>query len=248
MEVEFSSQSGFTYGYSGHDFVEEGTPSLELAYALTTHKAQGSEFGLTIFVLPDPCWLLSRELLYTALTRQRERLVILHQRELSGLKRYAAPGWSETARRLTNLFRPPSQIALEDRFLEEALIHRTRRGDAVRSKSEVIIADLLYAKGLTDYRYEQQLTGTDGETRYPDFTIDDAETGLRVYWEHLGMLHDPAYRDRWERKLAWYREQGILVREEGQGPNGTLVITRDDERGGVDSAEFERIVREVFGR
>lgn len=84
--------------------------------------------------------------------------------------------------------------------------------------------------------------------RYPDFTIEDAESGLRVYWEHLGMLHDPAYRDRWERKLAWYWEQGILPWEEGGGPNGALVITRDDERGGVDSAEFERIVREVLGR
>ena len=52
---------------------------LELAYALTVHKSQGSQFGTVILVLPNPCHLLSRELLYTALTRQKDRIVILHQ-------------------------------------------------------------------------------------------------------------------------------------------------------------------------
>src|SRR5205085_2924550 len=47
LEVEFSSQQGFAYGYGGWDFGTEGDPSLELAYAITVHKAQGSEFALT---------------------------------------------------------------------------------------------------------------------------------------------------------------------------------------------------------
>ena len=123
---------------------------------------------------------------------------------------------------------------------------RTCRGEAVRSKSEVIIANLLNDNGL-DYRYEEPLTGSDGVVRYPDFTIDDAATGLKVYWEHLGMLGDPTYRTRWERKLAWYRTQGILPRAEGEGPAGTLVITSDDEQGGIDAAQLEQVVREVFG-
>ena len=42
--------------------------------ALTIHKAQGSEFELVILVLPNPCRLLSRELIDTALTRQRLRV------------------------------------------------------------------------------------------------------------------------------------------------------------------------------
>lgn len=70
IAVEFSSQQGVAYDFSGKDFSREGSNSLELAYAVTIHKAQGSEFGLTILVLPDPCWLMSCELLYTALTRQ----------------------------------------------------------------------------------------------------------------------------------------------------------------------------------
>ena len=71
LEVEFSSQPRFKYDFTDRDFSEEGSPALELAYALTVHKSQGSEFGTVFLVLPNPCGLLSRELLYTALTRQR---------------------------------------------------------------------------------------------------------------------------------------------------------------------------------
>lgn len=249
LEVEFSSQPGYSYDYMDWEFGEEGNPPLELAYAITVHKSQGSEFGTTFLVLSSPLRMQSRELLYTALTRQRDKVIILHQGELSELKRYASDLYSETARRLTNLFGPPTLVPVHDRFLENKLIHRTRRGELVRSKSEVAIADLLFTKqdvGL-EYEYEKPLTGQDGATRYPDFTVEDAAMGLTVYWEHLGMMHDPGYRDRWERKLVWYREQGIVPREEGGGPNGTLLITRDDERGGIDVQSWEVLLGEVFG-
>ena len=147
---------------------------LELAYALTVHKSQGSEFGTVILVLPNPCRLLSRELLYTALTRQKDRIVILHQGPRTELRKYSSDDRSETARRLTNLFVAPSPVEIDGRFFEENLIHRTARGEMVRSKSEVIIADHLADKGV-DYGYEQPLT-IEGVTKYPDFTIEDMES------------------------------------------------------------------------
>ncbi len=245
LEVEFSSQPGVSYGFGGEDFSREGDSRLELAYAITVHKAQGSEFGLTFLVFPANA-MLSRELLYTALTRQRNKVVILHQGDVGELRRHAGPGRSETAQRLTNLFVPPVLVEVGGQFLEENLIHRTRRGEAVRSKSEVIIADLLYARGFTEYLYEARLVGRDGSVRYPDFTIDDVETGQKVYWEHLGMMHDPEYRARWDKKLVWYREQDILPHEEGGGSGGTLVVTRDDEQGGINSGQLEQLVEEVF--
>lgn len=245
LEVEFSSQPGLSYGFGVSDFSREGDSRLELAYAITVHKAQGSEFGLTFLVFPAKA-MLSRELLYTALTRQRSKVVILHQGDVGELRLHAGPGRSETAQRLTNLFSPPILVEVGGQFLEKNLIHRTRRGEAVRSKSEVIIADLLYTKGFTEYLYEARLVGKDGSVRYPDFTIDDAETGRKVYWEHLGLMHDPEYRARWEKKLAWYRDQDILPHGEGGGSGGTLVITRDDEQGGIDSGRLEQLVEEVF--
>lgn len=245
LEVEFASQPCFKYGYTGRDFSEEAEPKLELAYALTVHKVQGSEFGIIFLIVPNPCWLLSRELLYTALTRQQDRVIIFHQGNPHELKRFATDYYSEAAKRLTNLFEAPSRVELQDRFLEDRLIHRTRRGESVRSKSEVIIADLLYSKKI-EYSYEAPLVGEDGKTRYPDFTFEDDESGLTVFWEHLGMLQVPEYRERWEKKLKWYREQEILPLEEGGGDKGVLVITKDDDRGGIQSDEIEKVLDDVI--
>jgi ATP-dependent exoDNAse (exonuclease V) alpha subunit len=244
LEVEFSSQPHFKYDFTSRDFAEEGNPALELAYALTVHKSQGSEFGTVFLVLPNPCRLLSRELIYTALTRQKDRIMILHQGPRGDLRKYSSDDRSETARRLTNLFVPPSPIPIDGHIYEESLIHRTSRGEMVRSKSEVIIAnELAYRK--VEYSYEQPLT-IDGVTKYPDFTIEDAESGRCFYWEHCGMLHVPSYRHRWEDKLSWYRTQGILPFEEGGGPEGTLVVTRDKANGGIDSEKIKQVLKEVL--
>lgn len=52
-------------------------PQWELAYAMTVHKSQGSEFGQVLLVLPEnDAPLLTRELIYTAVTRARERFEI----------------------------------------------------------------------------------------------------------------------------------------------------------------------------
>ncbi len=244
LEVEFSSQPGHKYDFTNRDFGEEGNAVLELAYALTVHKSQGSEFGTVILVLPNPCRLLSRELLYTALTRQKDRIVILHQGPRTELRKYSSDNRSETARRLTNLFVAPSPVAIDGRFFEEYLIHRTARGEMVRSKSEVIIADHLANKGVA-YGYEQPLT-IEGVTKYPDFTVEDMESGLSFYWEHCGMLHVPSYRRRWEEKLAWYKANGILPYEEGGGPNGTLIVTRDEANGSIDSAKITKLIVELL--
>jgi len=52
------------------------------AYALTTHKSQGSEFDRVVVVLPESgSRILTRELLYTAVTRARKEVAILGPRE-----------------------------------------------------------------------------------------------------------------------------------------------------------------------
>jgi hypothetical protein len=244
LKVEFSSQPKYAYDFSDNDFGEESEPILELAYALTVHKAQGSEFTKVILSLPNPCRLLSRELLYTALTRQRDRIVVLYQGALSEIRKFTSHEFSETACRLTNLFQKPSLIEHKGKFYEERLIHRTLRDEMVRSKSELTIADRLYSNHI-DYLYEHPLT-LNGRTRYPDFTIEDAESGRKFYWEHCGVLLDPNYQERWERKLKWYRDNGILPWQEGGGPNGTLIVTEDSKEGGISSKDIESIIRSVI--
>lgn len=240
IEVEFATQAGHVVRFSGGDFDEDGQADLELAYALTIHKAQGSEFGTVFLILPRSPRMLSRELLYTALTRQQRRIIILHQGPATDLLRLSGEEHSAIATRLSNLFGPPSLKQVKGRFLEESLIHVTSRGDAVRSKSEVIIANLLHSKGI-DYRYEEPLE-IDGMVKLPDFTWEDDDAGTTVYWEHLGMLHDPHYRRRWEEKLAWYRGHGILPRAEGQGRRGVLIVSEDGPDGGIDCAAIGRLL------
>ena len=245
MHVVFSTQPRYSVRFFNSDFSEERDADLELAYALTVHKAQGSEFKTVLLVLPESNYMLSRELIYTALTRQTRKLVILLQGSVGDLLRISSEEYSDSAKRLTNLFAPPNPVAIGDRLLEEGLIHRTARGEAVRSKSEVIIANLLDAVGV-DYRYEEPLV-LDGVTKFPDFTIDDDDTGVKYYWEHLGMLSDGRYRRRWNEKLEWLRGHGIVPREEGGGEEGTLIVTQDSDDGGIDSEAVSRLIGELFG-
>ena len=58
--------------------VDELRDRLTLAFALTVHKAQGSEYDHVALVLPDrDIPLLSREILYTAVTRARRSVVVI---------------------------------------------------------------------------------------------------------------------------------------------------------------------------
>ena len=96
-----------------------------------------------------------------------------------------------------------------------------------------------------DYAYERPLT-IEGVTKYPDFTIEDMESGKTLYWEHCGMLHVPSYKKRWEEKLGWYRSHGILASEAGGGENGTLVVTRDQANGSIDSSRITSLISELL--
>ena len=56
--------------------------AVETVYAMTIHKSQGSQFDTAAILLPPPSSrILTRELLYTAVTRARERLVVVGTEE-----------------------------------------------------------------------------------------------------------------------------------------------------------------------
>lgn len=249
LKVEFSSQKGFTYDFYGSDFTDEGEPSLELAYALTIHKAQGSQFGLTIIVVPEAHPILSRELLYTALTRHQTRVVVMHQGPRSLLKELTAPHRSEAARRMTNLVRDCQMVEIPQAkgsaFMQEGLVYRTGRGLTVRSKSEWIISEALASAGVA-FEYEKPLT-LNGVTRYPDFTIEDEISGCTFYWEHLGMLDRAEYRRSWERKLQWYKQNDILPIEDGGGVRGALVTTCESSEKPFDGHAVAEAVAFISG-
>lgn len=56
--------------------------TVETVHAMTVHKSQGSQFSTVVVILPGPdSRILTRELLYTAVTRARERLVVVGSEE-----------------------------------------------------------------------------------------------------------------------------------------------------------------------
>ncbi|MBQ7491102.1 MAG: ATP-dependent RecD-like DNA helicase [Clostridia bacterium] len=64
------------------DYSFDELPELELAYAITAHKAQGSEYAAVVIpVFSAPQRLLSRNLLYTAVTRAKHLLVMVGREE-----------------------------------------------------------------------------------------------------------------------------------------------------------------------
>lgn len=120
----------------------------------------------------------------------------------------------------------------------EQRIHPTLRGEKVRSKSEMTLANLLYAAGIP-YRYEALLC-LDGQDYYPDFTILDPVTGKIYYWEHFGKTGERVYMARADNKIAFYREHGIV-----QWQN--LLVTYDTPEGAVDAQMMQRMIELFFG-
>jgi hypothetical protein len=125
------------------------------------------------------------------------------------------------------------------RYYAQHLIHRTRpssahpQGIMVRSKSEVIVADILTSLGIS-CEYEQKLLSKDNpnDFKLPDFTV--SYEGDTFYWEHLGMLSVPSYKQAWDRKQHWYEENGYLDR---------VITSEDGPDGSIDASEIERIAR-----
>ncbi len=94
MTIEFDDRHSVEYSYKMLD-------ELELAYAITIHKSQGSEYpAVVIPLLGGPRMLLNRNLLYTAVTRAKKCVVlvgnehtfeemeknVMQQKRYSGLK------------------------------------------------------------------------------------------------------------------------------------------------------------------
>lgn len=113
------------------------------------------------------------------------------------------------------------------------------REGKVALKAELAIAEKLHAMGVS-YVYEQPLKLGD-RTRYPDFTIEDDDSGVTYYWEHLGLLLDPDYARRWEIKRQAYLDAGVCPIEEARDADRILITTREVQGSGLDMPEIERL-------
>jgi hypothetical protein len=227
-----------TFGYKSQGQNESDDSNLELAYAITVHKSQGSDFDYVFLIVPKTGRIISRELIYTALTRAKKKLVLLVEGDdPHWIINLSKPQYSVTAKRNTHIFRPSVREIKSSIPFAEGLIHKTKKeGLLVRSKSEVIIANLLIATPI-DFEYEREYKGRNGQKRIPDFTFIDA-AGELIILEHLGMMSIPSYKSDWEKKLKFYEDNKFKLNE-------NLFITTESETGGIDSIAIEKVIAKI---
>ena len=116
---------------------------------------------------------------------------------------------------------------------------KTAKGDMVRSKSEMIIANALYAKDIP-YKYECPLyLKNSNMTIHPDFTILRMSDRREIYLEHYGMLDDPSYAQRAVQRNNAYAHDGIILGER-------LYVTMESGRIPLDTESLNTLIEKVF--
>ena len=98
-----------------YDFTQ--LDELELAYAISIHKSQGSEFPVVVIPMAwGPPMLMTRNLLYTAVTRAKEMVVLVgRERTIQAMvqNNHISNRYSGLERRLKSLF---TSLVVDDKF------------------------------------------------------------------------------------------------------------------------------------
>lgn len=109
----------------------------------------------------------------------------------------------------------------------ESLNVKTKAGIYVRSKSEKIIADVLFDNKIP-FRYEQALLLGDIKI-FPDFTILTPGSADQIkIWEHFGMMDSPSYANNVKNKLGAYFDAAFI-------PGYNLITTFESRKTPLDS-------------
>ena len=172
--------------YDDNDLIKQLIQKSYLKEALTAARKEMNSLGKIVKNYPEQ----TLEDVYSTLSDERKEYAIP-----------IIPDGSEAADRWLAMPDPGRNlISIETEFY-------TLRGEHVRSKSEVIIADRLYAKGIP-YKYECPLR-IGNRVIHPDFTILRLSDHKIIYHEHCGMMDDPDYAKEMVKRINLYSTEGI---------------------------------------
>lgn len=136
----------------------------------------------------------------------------------------------EGRRKLVDPLLPTDQMIIDEwtndhpgnkNTFEKKYEFHTLKGEAVRSKSEKMIADYLYTKEIP-YICEPEIVLADGRSVYPDFAVLNIRENRTIYWEHLGLIDSENYASKNFNKLMDYEEIGLVLGD-------TLIITMETQ-------------------
>lgn len=115
---------------------------------------------------------------------------------------------------------------------------RTRKGEQVRSKSEILIANTLQELGIP-YRYECELELEGGIVIYPDFTVLHVRERKEKYLEHFGMMDVPEYSGNALKRMALLQKNGIY-------PGKQLFMTFETREHPLNTSSIKELFTEWF--
>lgn len=118
---------------------------------------------------------------------------------------------------------------------EVSTIWTSDRGEQVRSKSELNIANALNRYNIP-YKYECPVKLKSGITIHPDFSALNVNKRKVIYWEHRGMMDNPAYATHSVSRIKDMQRSGILL-----GDN--LIITEETAAAHLGTDEIDRVIR-----
>lgn len=119
-------------------------------------------------------------------------------------------------------------------FRADAPEYYTNRGERVRSKSEILIANIL-AKHDIPYKYECPLRLKGYGTIHPDFTVLNVRTRKEFYLEHMGMMDDTDYLEDALQRIEMYERNGIF-------PGEKLILTHETSKHPINLKDVERLI------
>lgn len=175
-----------------------------------------------------------RRIFYVAMTRARHNLVVSRakNRTLFGkCQSYDKSAFlalahdpklvCETSSAYDVSLTTPSKYKPDEGYRSDGRVYQTDCGILVRSKSEMLLANEFTKRGIF-FEYEEPQEGL--ANALPDFIFPDYGG---VILEHLGLLEDPTYLERWEKKARDYEAKGIRYFRTNEEEIKFLIATVD---------------------
>lgn len=122
------------------------------------------------------------------------------------------------------------------KFYKDSPEFYTDRGKRMRSKSEVMIANLL-SQFRIPYHYEKPMVLKGIGSVYPDFTLLDLENRQEIYWEHLGMMDEKDYCEKAINKISSYIANGLY-------PGKRLILSFETSKQPLDMIQIQSMILE----
>ena len=119
-------------------------------------------------------------------------------------------------------------------FSADAPEYYTNKGERVRSKTEILIANALQKHGIP-YRYEAPLKLSHYGLIHPDFTVLNVRLRKELYWEHMGMMDDENYLAQALDRIIAYEKNNIF-------PGIGLILTHETSKCPIHSKLLDNLI------